>query len=92
MANSLSAKKRIRQNAKRRLRNRARTSAVKTQIKTFLGVAKEAADLEQIDKEYRLAKKKIDKLTAKGVIHKNTAARKKSQLSRKVNAIKAKAG
>ena len=92
MANSLSAKKRIRQNAKRRLRNRARTSAVKTQIKTFLGVAKEAADLEQIDKEYRLAQKKIDKLTAKGVIHKNTAARKKSQLSRKVNAIKAKAG
>jgi len=92
VANSLSAKKRIRQNAKRRLRNRARTSAVKTQIKTFLGVAKEAADLEQIDKEYRLAQKKIDKLTAKGVIHKNTAARKKSQLSRKVNAIKAKAG
>ncbi len=91
MAHSLSAKKRIRQNEKRRMRNRARNSAVKTQIKKYLHVAKQTKDPENIEVELRLTQKRIDQLAAKGVIHKNTASRKKSQLARQLNAIKEKA-
>ena len=91
MAHSLSAKKRIRQNEKRRMRNRARNSAVKTQIKKYLQVAKQAKDPENIEAELRLTQKRIDQLAAKGIIHKNTASRKKSQLARQLNAIREKA-
>lgn len=92
MAHSLSAKKRIRQNLKRRIRNRARTSAVRTQIKRYTQVAAEhGSDVETVEKELRLTQKKIDMLAAKGTLHKNTAARKKSQLARMLNAIKTKA-
>ena len=89
MAHSLSAKKRIRQNEKRRLRNRAKVSTVKTQVKSFLAAAK-SVDVEKTETELRLAQKKIDRLAACGIIHKNKAARQKSQLARKCNAIKAK--
>ena len=91
MAHSLSAKKRIRQNEKRRMRNRARNSAVKTQIKKYLQAAKQTKDPENIEVELRVAQKRIDQLAAKGVIHKNTASRKKSQLARQLNAVKEKA-
>ena len=90
MAHSLSAKKRIRQNAKRRMRNRAQVSAVKTQVKKFV-VSARGSDVESVDKELRLAQKKIDKLAARGIIHKNKAARQKSQLAQQRNAMQAKA-
>ena len=92
MANSLSAKKRIRQNAKRRMRNRIDKSAVKTQIRKFMETTKSSKNLEEIEQELRLTQKKIDKLAAKGVLHKNTAARQKSRLVRQFNAVKAKVG
>ncbi len=92
MAHSLSAKKRVRQNAKRRVLNRQRTSATKTQIKKFLSTAKEGKDLNQIDQELREAQRKIQRLVVKGVIHRNTAGRKISQLSRHYNTVKAKIG
>lgn len=82
-----SAKKRLRQNIKRNLRNRSRKSALKTQIKNFLGVVKEG-NVQAAEKELRLAMKKLDKAAAKGVIHKNTASRKKSRLTKKLNKIK----
>lgn len=90
MAHSLSAKKRFRQSVKRRARNRARKSAVKTQIKSFLETAKESSDIDAIEQQYKLTQKKIDKLAAQKTLHKNTAARKKSQLARQVNAACAK--
>lgn len=90
MAHSLSAKKRIRQNAKRRMRNRAQKGAVKTQIKKYLQLTKQTKDTEAVEQELRVTQKKIDKLAAKGVIHKNTASRKKSQLTRQLNELKAK--
>ncbi|MCF7957418.1 MAG: 30S ribosomal protein S20 [Phycisphaerae bacterium] len=81
MAHSLSAKKRIRQNAKRRMRNRARMSAAKTQVKHYLAVVKEQ-NPDTIETELRLAQKKIDRLADKGIIHKNKASRQKSQLAK----------
>jgi len=90
VAHSLSAKKRIRQNAKRRMRNRAQKGAVKTQIKKYLQLTKQTKDTEAVEQELRVTQKKIDKLAAKGVIHKNTASRKKSQLTRQLNELKAK--
>ena len=91
MAHSLSAKKRIRQNEKRRLLNRARNSAVKTQIKKFFTTAKQSSDIDQVEGELKLAQKKIHQLAARGVIHKKTASRKISHLSRAFNTVKAKA-
>ena len=91
MAHSLSAKKRIRQNAKRRMRNRAQTSAVRTQIKKYVETVQQSSDVEVMEKELRLTQKQIDQLSAKGTLHRNTASRKKSQLARQLNAAKAKA-
>ena len=91
MAHSLSAKKRIRQNIKQRQRNRAQKSAVRTQIKKFIQLAKQSSDVEALEKEYRLTQKDLDQLAAKGAIHKNTVARKKAQLTRQLNASKSKA-
>ena len=90
MAHSLSAKKRIRQNAKRRLRNRADKSAVKTQIKKFLEITKQPSSVETLEKEYRTTQKELDQLAAKGIFHKNTIARKKALLARKLNDAKYK--
>jgi len=84
MPHTRSAKKRLRQNEKRRVRNRAAKSAIKTQIKKVLAVAKEG-NLEQLRQEYNLAAKRLDKAAAKRVVHPNLAARKKSQLARLLN-------
>ena len=92
MANSLSAKKRIRQNENRRKINRSRVSAVKTQIKKYLTVVHDSTNVEEVEKEYKNAQKKIDRLAAKGNIHKNTAARRKSRLVKQLNAVKTKVG
>ncbi|MCH9022872.1 MAG: 30S ribosomal protein S20 [Planctomycetes bacterium] len=92
MANSLSAKKRIRQNAKRRLRNRALKSSMKTQIKKFQEATQSVSDVNQVEKELRMAQKKIDQALAKGTMHKNTASRKKSQLARQMSHVRKKVG
>lgn len=89
MAHSLSAQKRVRQNAKRRVINRARKSMVKTQIKRFEDAVR-AGDFEKANAEYKSLQKKLDKVSATSTMHKNTAARKKSQLARKLNSLKAK--
>lgn len=77
MPNIKSAEKRLRQNVKRRLRNMAVKSAMKTAIKKALS-AKGA------DAALRAALSAIDRAAAKGVIHKNAAARKKSRLVKKL--------
>lgn len=81
MPHTRSAKRRLRQSEQRRLHNRAIKSTIKTQIKKVLALAK-AANAEQLQEEYRVAVKKLDKAAAKRVIHPNLAARKKSQLAR----------
>ena len=87
MAHSLSAKKRIKQNAKGRTINRARKSQVKTQIKHF-EAALEKGDVETASEQYRLLTKKLDKTAATSTMHKKTAARKKSRFAKKLNALK----
>mgnify|MGYP003333039417 FL=1 len=82
MANIKSQKKRILTNAKRAERNKAVKSELKTRVKnarTSVGADTNAEDV-------RLAVKRIDMAAAKGIIHKNTAARRKSRLMKSVNA------
>ena len=81
MANIKSQIKRNRTNEKRRQRNRAVKSELRTRVKTALAIA---GDEEQGDDALRTALKKIDKAASKGVIHKNAAARRKSRLVRTV--------
>jgi small subunit ribosomal protein S20 len=85
MPHTKSAKKSLRKNEKRRLRNRATMRALKKQIKALLEVVK-TGTVEQARAEYNKTAKKLDKAAAKRVIHPNLAARKKSQLQRNVNA------
>jgi len=72
-------------------RNRLRNVSVKSSIKT--AVKKVEADLsnksENLEKDLKEAISKLDKAVSKGVLHKNTVARKKSKLMKKVNATKA---
>ena len=89
MAHSLSAKKRVRQNAKKRTINRARKSQVKTQVK-HLEEAISKGDAQAAEEQYRLVARKLDKTAATSTMHKKTAARKKSRLAKKVNALKSK--
>ena len=89
MAHSLQSKKRVRQNAKRRTINRARKSQVKTQIKHF-ETALSSGDAEAASEQYKLVARKLDKTAATSTMHKKTAARKKSRLAKRLNALKAK--
>ena len=81
-----SAKKRLRQNIKRRDHNRATKKALRKQLKVVLEVAgAKEQNPEQLKKEATIAVKKLDKAAARRVIHRNTAARKKSQIARLIN-------
>ncbi|MEZ6139907.1 MAG: 30S ribosomal protein S20 [Zavarzinella sp.] len=88
MPHTKSAKKSLRQNEKRRVRNKNVKKGLKVQLKNFSKATK--AGGEELIKELRAAEQKLDKAAAKGVLHKNTVARKKSQLARQVNALAAK--
>ena len=90
MAHSLSAKKRIRQNAKRRVINRARKSVVKTQVK-HLETALEAGDTGKAKDQLKDLTRKLDQFSTTSTMHKNTAARIKSRMTRRVNALTVKA-
>ncbi len=86
MATHKSAEKRDRQNEKRRERNVAVRSRVKTEIKGILKSVEEKNMQESQDKLLK-AVKVIEKAAAKGVLHKNNASRKISRLTKKVNAL-----
>ena len=90
MAHSLSAKKRVRQNAKRRVINRARKSVVKTQIKQ-LETAIDAGDTGKAEDQLKDLTRKLDRFSTTSTMHRNTAARIKSRMTRRVNALSAKA-
>ena len=90
MPHTRSAKKNQRKNEKRRLRNRAVKSAIRTQVKRFLAAVD--GPVEQLRQEYNLAAKKLDKAAAKRIIHPNLAARKKSQLARALHRKEAAGG
>ncbi len=85
MANIKSQIKRNRQNELRRVRNKSARSALRTRVKRFLE-ATEQDDRDTADRLYREAAKALDQAAAKGVIHKNAAANKKSRLARRLSA------
>ena len=87
MPNIKSAKKRVKVTQVKTLRNKAFNSALKTELKK-VNAAVEANDDNKAE-AVRLAVKKIDQAVAKGILHKNNAARKKSALTRKLNGAKA---
>ena len=89
MAHSLSAKKRVRQNAKKRAINRGRKSQIKTQIKHF-DAALASGDVEAASEQYRLVVQKLDKTASTSTMHKRTVARKKSRMAKQLNSLKAK--
>lgn len=91
MAHSLSAKKRVRQNAKRKVINRSRKGRIKTQIKHF-ETALASGDAKAAGEQYWSIVKKLDKTAATSTMHKKTAARKKSRLAKRLNNLKAKTG
>ena len=86
MANIRSAIKRNRQNEKRRLRNRVFRGAARTQIRKAR-LAINESDKEAATAEVKEAIRKLDKAAAKGVVHKNNAARRKSRLMKQLAAI-----
>jgi len=90
VAHSLSAKKRIRQSLKRRARNRARKDLIKDQVKGFQS-AIAGGDLSKAETELNKTVQRLDRTAAKGTIHKNTAARRRSRMTKRLNAAKAAA-
>lgn len=84
MPNIKSAKKRVKVNKTKAAANKARKSNLKTMLKKAdIAVATGAANKEET---IRVAIKRVDQACAKGLMHKNAAARKKSQLAKKLNA------
>ena len=80
MATHKDALKRLRQNKKRNARNRHYKSMMRTQVKKFRNAAEEG-DVDTLNKMFSDTVSLIDKLSSKGVIHKNQAARRVSRLS-----------
>lgn len=85
MANIKSQKKRNIQNAKRAARNKAVRNELKTRIKSAVTTVGTEDNAEAV----RLAVKRLDMAAAKGIIHPNQAARRKSRLMKKVAAASA---
>ena len=86
MANIKSQIKRNRTNERRRLRNKAVKSELKTAVRRFREVA-DSGDQAATTTALRNASKLLDKAASKGVIHKNQAARRKSRLMKRINAL-----
>lgn len=87
MPNTESAKKRMRQNKARRALNRWRKERLKLQVRS-LNEAIRVKDLETAEAELRKTCSILDKVSSTPTMHKNTAARKKSRLASRVNALR----
>ncbi len=86
MANTRSAIKRIRQNKKRRDRNRVYRGSARTTVKNAR-LAIESGDVEQARETTMLAVKALDKAAQKGVLHQNNASRRKGRLMKQLAAM-----
>lgn len=86
MPNIKSAKKRVLISKTENERNKAAKSALKTVVKKF-DAAVAAGDKAQADGAFKAAVKSVDKAVKKGILHKNTAARKKSSMAVKMNKL-----
>jgi small subunit ribosomal protein S20 len=87
MTSSLSSAKRVRQNAKRKLSNRIRASAVKSAVRK-VDAAVASGDQAAIRQAVSGAYASIDKAAKASVLHKNTAARRKALVAKRAGAVK----
>ena len=88
MPNKESAKKRIRQDAKRKARNRWRKGTVKDGIKSFLDAIAHK-NVPAAEAAFKVVQKQLDKVSTTSTMHKNKAARSKSRPSRRLRDLKA---
>ena len=86
MPNIKSAKKRVKVIQTKTLQNKMYRSALKTEMKKY-DAALASGDMEAAQAAYKAATKKIDVAASKGIIHKNAAARKKSQFTKALNGM-----
>jgi small subunit ribosomal protein S20 len=86
MANIKSQIKRNRQNEKHRIRNKALRSELKTRARAAIAAA-ESGDTGAAESALKIAQERIDHAAAKGVLPKNTAARRKSRLTKQVQSL-----
>lgn len=89
MPNTVSAKKRLRQNTVLRTRNRSFKSTVRTQVKK-VRAAVAAGEIEKAEEEYKIAAKKLDQAGARRIFHPNASARYKQRLQKLIKEAKAK--
>lgn len=87
MANIKSAKKRNRQNEKRRVRNRVYRSSARTEVRKARGLI-EAGEIEKAEESVRHAGSILDKAARKGILHPRNAARRKGRLMKQLAAAK----
>ena len=90
MPNTQSAKKRLRQDAVKRDRNRAIKSVIRKRVR-HVREAVAAGDLEKAEAEFRLAGQQLDRAGARNVIHRNAASRTKSRLQQLIKKAKSTA-
>jgi small subunit ribosomal protein S20 len=90
MPNIKSAIKRVKTSDKRRALNASQKSALRTAVKAA-DTALVGNEAETAAAAFKVASQKLDKAVTKGLIHKNAAARKKSRLAKKLNALTAQA-
>jgi small subunit ribosomal protein S20 len=87
LSRSLSSRKRIRQNVKRAARNKARITLIKSKVRK-MSDAVGAKDVAAADKAFREAAQTLDRSALRHSLHRNTAARRKSRLAKRLNALK----
>ncbi|MCW3791375.1 30S ribosomal protein S20 [Paenibacillus sp. SZ31] len=90
MPNIKSAVKRVKTSDKRRALNASQKSALRTAVKAA-DAALVSNEVDTAKSAIQAASKKLDKAVTKGLVHKNAAARKKSRLAKKLNALSAQA-
>lgn len=90
MAHSISSRKRIRQNARRRAINRSRKSALKSKVRVVTEAFVHNQPLEA-EKHIGDALRALDRAADRGTLHRNAAARRKSRMMRRLNVQKKKA-
>ncbi len=86
MANKKSAEKRHRQSIERRMRNRKAKSEIRTVVRRFTSLVG-SKKKDEAEKEFDSVKKFLDTACQRGILHKNTVARKKSRLAKKLNSL-----
>lgn len=87
MPNTASAKKRVRQNDKRRALNRWRKRRVADQVKTFLKAVQDQ-NVDAAESEFRKTCGLLDRISCTSTMHKRAAARRKSRLAKRLNALR----